>query len=262
MLVRCGFTMPLLQLGFLGLTDTRRWLALRYLSVGSCGLEIGALHCPLPLPQGAQSRYIDINMLDKLRELRSDAGDVIVTPDIIADGFSLSCIAPASQDFVIANHVLEHATDALGTLNNWLAVLRPGGIIFVAVPRAQRCFDCGRAVTSTAHFLEDYNLSLNGKLMAMRERNLVHIEEHLTISAPTLANMQGVPWVQPVGEERERMIEQLIGADSSHIHHHVFTVGSFAALLSLLEELHGASVRVETVARSRVEIIGIVRKLS
>lgn len=262
MLIRCGLAVPLLWLGILGLEYTRRWLALRYLPAGSCGLEIGALHCPLPLPRGTRALYIDINMPETLNKLRADAGDMIVTPDILADGFSLSCIAPESQDFVIANHVLEHTTDALGTLNNWLIALRPGGIIFIAVPRAQRCFDCGRAITSIAHFLEDYHLSLAGELTAMRKRNRAHIEEHLTVSAPALAEIQGVSWVAPEGEEREAQIERLLGADSCHIHHHVFTQDSFAALLGLLDRLPGGSVRIEYVARSRVEIVGVVRKLS
>ncbi len=261
-LIRYGLAAPLLWLGILGLEHTRRWLALRYLPTGSCGVEIGALHYPLPLPRGARARYIDINMPETLKTLRSDAGGEIVRPDILADGFSLSCVARESQDFVIANHILEHTTDALGTLNNWLVALRPGGILFIAVPRAHRCFDCGRAITSTDHFQEDYHLSLAGDLTAMRERNRAHIEEHLTVSAPALAEIQGVPWIPPEGKERERLIERLHGEGSGHIHHHVFTQDSFSALLDLLNRLSNGSVRIESVARSRVEIIGIVRKLS
>ena len=31
-------------------------------------------------------------------------------------------------------HVLEHVVDAIGAIGSWLAALRPGGIVFFAVP--------------------------------------------------------------------------------------------------------------------------------
>ena len=256
-LIGCGLSEPLLRRGLLGLNETRRLLALRHLPAGARGLEIGALHCPLPLPPSAQARYVDRHFPEVLRTLRADAGDAIVTPDLLADGFSLDCIATVSQDFVVANHVLEHAVDALGTLENWLRALRPGGVLFVAVPIGERCFDRGRDITPAEHFLEDCRLVAAGDRQAMRERNRAHVEEHLAIAAPAIAREQCQPWLQPQGAEREREIERLLGADSSQIHHHVFTLDSFAALLGLL----GEQTRIERIARSSVEIVGIVRKL-
>lgn len=133
-LVGLGLSEWLLARGRLGLEETRRRLALRYLPANGQGIEVGALHCPLPLPPGARGRYVDHHTAEELRRLRADAGAGIVGTDLLADGFTLGCIADASQDFVVANHVLEHASDALGTLEHWLRVLRPGGILFVAVP--------------------------------------------------------------------------------------------------------------------------------
>lgn len=257
-LIACGLAEPLLRRGLLGLEETRRRLALRHLPAGGQGLEIGALHCPLPLPPGARARYVDHHTADELRRLRADAGPGIVGTDILADGFALGCIAGASQDFVVANHVLEHATDALGTLENWLRVLRSGGVLFVAVPRGERCADRGRAVTTVGHFLEDRRLVAAGDAAAMRARDRVHVEEHLAIAAPALARERGEPWQPPQGEAREREIARLLGADSSQIHHHVFTQDSLAALLGLL----GDRIRIERVARSSVEIVAIVRKLA
>jgi SAM-dependent methyltransferase len=257
-LIRSGFAGRLLRSGLLGLTETRRYLSLRYLPSGTLGLEIGALHCPLPLHLDSKALYIDRDLPDVLRKLRADAGDEIVQPDIITDGFRLRCIAPDSQDFIIANHVLEHTTDALGTLKNWLGVLRPGGLIFVAVPRGERCFDRGRAITSADHFLEDFRLCAIGAHEQMRERNLVHVEEHLAISAPALAKIDGVAWVPLEGVEHQRQIDRLLGQDSAQIHHHVFTRDSFFSLLGLL----GEQVRIECVANSSVETVGIVRKVA
>lgn len=248
----------LLRHGLLGLEATRQLLAWRYLPAGAAGLEIGALHCPLPLPPGTRARYVDRHAPAALRRLRSEAGASLVVPDFLADGFTLACVAEASQDFVIANHVLEHATDAWGTLDNWIRVLRPGGMLFVAVPIGAHCFDCDRAVTPVAHFVDDHHLTRSGNVKAMRARNRAHVEEHLARAAPRLARELGQTWSPPQGETREREIERLLGGDSSQIHHHVFTPASFAALLGLL----GERIRVECVARSSVEVIGIVKKLS
>jgi hypothetical protein len=257
-LIHSGFAGWLLRSGLLGLTETRRYLSLRYLPSSARGLEIGALHCPLSLPPNTKALYIDRDLPDVLRKLSADPGDAIVHTDIITDGFRLSCIAPESQDFIIANHVLEHTTDTLGTLNNWLGVLRPGGILFVAVPRGERCFDHGRTITSADHFLEDFRLCAIGAHEAMRERNLLHVEEHLAISAPSLAKVYGVPWVPPQGVEYKRQVDRLLGQDSMLIHHHVFTRDSFFVLLSLL----GEQAEIECVASSSVEVVGIMRKVA
>lgn len=222
-LIGCGLSEFLLRRGLLGLDETRRCLALRHLPADGCGIEIGAMHYPLPLPLGARVRYVDHHTVDELRRLHKDTNEAIVGIDILADGFTLGSIANASQDFVVANHVLEHAIDALGTLENWLRVLRPGGLLFVAVPVGERCFDRGRDITPAEHFLEDCRLVAGGDRQAMRERNRAHVEEHLAIAAPAIAREQCQPWQQPQGAEREREIERLLGADSSQIHHHVFT---------------------------------------
>ena len=44
--------------------------------------------------------------------------------------------APASFDYVRANHALEHVVDPEATLRDLLAVLRPGGTLFLGVPTA------------------------------------------------------------------------------------------------------------------------------
>ncbi len=261
-MVRSGLAAPLLHLGLLGLDETRRRLAMHYLSTAEHGIEIGALHYPLPLPRGTRALYVDLHGPAELKRLSQESAEAIVAPDVIADGFSLRCIAQTSQSFVIANHVLEHATDALGTLLNWLGVLRPGGILFVAVPRGERCFDRGRIVTPASHFLDDHRLTTSGDSAAMRARNRAHVEEHLAIAAPAIAGSQGLVWNPPEPHEREKLVLRLLDRDPEQIHHHVFSQASFRALLDLLTEASDGRCRIERVARSSVEIVGIVRRLA
>ena len=69
-----------------------------------------------------------------------------LSPTIIDDGFELATIPPDSQDFVIANHLLEHAPNPLQTLLNWHRVLKKNGILFMTLPNGARNFDQGRAL--------------------------------------------------------------------------------------------------------------------
>jgi hypothetical protein len=76
------------------------------------GIEIGALHNPLPMPRSARVRYVDRLPVSELRahypELEHEP---LVQVDILDDGERLATIADSSLDFVVANHFLEHTQD-------------------------------------------------------------------------------------------------------------------------------------------------------
>lgn len=82
---------------------------------------------------------------------------------------------------------------------------------------------------------------------------------HLAISAPELENIHESPWVLRNDAEIERLLGSYSGG---HTHHHVFTPTSFAALLDLLSGMPNNTVRVDSVVYSKVEVVGIVRKLN
>jgi ubiquinone/menaquinone biosynthesis C-methylase UbiE len=85
---------------------------------------------------------------------------VIRGPDLLADVESLSGIQDESEDFVIANHVLEHVEDPLKALKSVARVLRPQGIFYFALPDKRHSFDRTRSVTPLAHLLADHNESV------------------------------------------------------------------------------------------------------
>lgn len=64
-----------------------------------------------------------------------------------------------SQDYVLTSHVLEHCWDVLGTLREWLRVLKRGGIIYMTLPHPERTFDRGRPITTWDELLERNPLS-------------------------------------------------------------------------------------------------------
>lgn len=132
---------------------SRATIAAHY--VRGTGLEIGALHRPLPVPPGVRVQFVDMAPADVLRARFPEVTHV-TPPDIVDDGETLATVADGSQDFVIANHFLEHTEDPFSTLGNFLRVLRPGGIIFMAIPDKRWTFDAPRPVTDLAHLLRDY----------------------------------------------------------------------------------------------------------
>ena len=121
------------------------------------GIEIGALHHPLVVPRSARVRYVDRMSVADLRTHYPELAAVALVPlDVIDDGERLAAVADGSEDFVIANHFLEHCEDPISTLANAMRVLKPGGVVYLAVPDKRTCFDRGRPVTSVGHVVADY----------------------------------------------------------------------------------------------------------
>lgn len=135
--------------------DPRYRLARRYLR-GS-GIEIGGLHLPLPVPFHAEVAYVDRMPLEELRPLYPELKEsVLVRVDIVDDAETLETIRSESQDFVIANHVLEHCANPLRALESFFRVLKPGGILYLTVPDKRFTFDADRPITPLEHVVRDY----------------------------------------------------------------------------------------------------------
>jgi len=132
----------------------RREIAARWLA--GDGIEIGALDQPLPLPAKAKVRYVDRVSVAQLRAYYPELGKRALTePDLIEDGERLSSIASGSLDFIIANHMLEHCENPLGTLRVHLDRLRAGGVLYYAIPNKHHCFDAPRPLTDFSHLVAD-----------------------------------------------------------------------------------------------------------
>lgn len=138
----------------LGHSRKRKRIAYDWLSGN--GIEIGALHNPLPTNHETNVTYVDRMGNEELVCQYSDLSDRVLAPvDIVDDGEFLLSIDDRSQDFVIANHILEHCINPIGALQTWLRVLKFGGIAYIAVPDKRFTFDYKRATTTWNHFLDD-----------------------------------------------------------------------------------------------------------
>ena len=121
------------------------------------GIEIGALDKPLQVPRHARVRYLDRMPVRQLATHYAEVGaHRMIEPDIIDNGETLASLADGTQDFVIANHFLEHCQNPIGALINMLRVLKPGGILYFAIPDKRVTFDVDRPLTPIAHLVRDF----------------------------------------------------------------------------------------------------------
>ena len=136
----------------------RKQLSGKY--VRGVGIEIGAKHTPLPVDRrGNTVIYVDHKDDEGLAAQFGTApvGRDRLHVDVVDDGTKLEKFHNRSLDFVIANHVLEHLPCALCALAAWVRVLKPGGIIFAAIPNMRNTFDRDRdGPTPLDHHLDEF----------------------------------------------------------------------------------------------------------
>lgn len=121
------------------------------------GIEIGALHRPLPLPPGARVRYVDRMREEELRRHYPELdGESLVSVDILGSAEDLAAVGSGSVDFVVANHLLEHLEDPIRALAEFHRVLRPDGVLYLALPDPRVSFDRDRQLTTLQHLLDEH----------------------------------------------------------------------------------------------------------
>jgi hypothetical protein len=143
-----------LVFGGLQFRDWKPTLARTYLR--GDGLEIGALHNPVPVADAARVRYVDRFDIAGLRRHYPElAGKELVPVDIVDDGETLLSVPRASQDFIVACHFFEHCENPLGAMRAHLDRLKPGGLLFYAIPDKRMTFDHARTNTDFDHLVAD-----------------------------------------------------------------------------------------------------------
>lgn len=217
----------------------RRFIANKFLK--GEGIEIGALHLPLEVPRAAKVKYVDRLTPEELRKHYPELSELpLVHPDIIDDGQKLEKIPDASQDFVIANHFVEHAPDPLGTVANMFRVLRKDGVLFLALPDKRFTFDADRPVTPLEHIIRDHR---EGPGWSLRG----HYEEWARLVS------------KKEGAEAEKLALELMEMDYS-IHFHVWSPIEMLEAVTFLKTGMGLAFDVELFCQNSGECIFILRK--
>jgi SAM-dependent methyltransferase len=174
------------------------------------GIEIGALHRPLTVPEAARVTYVDRFPEEELRRHYPElSGQPLAPVSVLGSAQDLSAFADGSLDFVIANHLLEHLEDPIKALKEFHRVLRKDGVLYLALPDPRVSFDRDRQLTSLEHLLDEH-----------RHGTLRNRHDHY------------IDWARNVDKDADvaGRAERLMQMDYS-IHFHVWKPDSFMEFL-------------------------------
>jgi SAM-dependent methyltransferase len=185
------------------------------------GIEIGPLHNPMPVDaRRASVQYVDrLSLEEQRRHYPELDAYALVNPDMVAEADQLHALPDGSQDFVIANHVLEHLSDPTGALKEWHRVLRSEGVLFLALPDKRRTFDRDRPRTTLGHLIADH-----------RDRGAASRHDHYVEYSRLVHNKSG--------DELENDVANLMASDDS-IHLHVWISEDIAESLDYARNVIG-----------------------
>ena len=62
----------------------------------------------------------------------------------------------ASFDVVASRHALEHISNPVAAIKEWMRILKPGGVVYVSVPDRRKTTEHVRELTPLKHFVADY----------------------------------------------------------------------------------------------------------
>jgi SAM-dependent methyltransferase len=213
-----------------------------YRCIRGSGIEIGALNLPLQTYHGAKVRYVDRLPTEKLRLAFPEVADQkLVEVEQVEDGEKLTSIADESCDFVIANHMIEHTRNPIGAIESMFRVLKPNGILYMALPDKRFTFDAARAITSYEHLKRDY------------------------FESPEWSDAEHyLDWITCVGKvadesEAGRRANQMQAAQAN-IHFHVWTQREIIELvLNLRRDFH-LPIEIEAIIKNSQELVVVLRK--
>ena len=193
--------------------------------LSGAGIEIGPGHVPFPVPSALSIRYVDRWEPTENSSLFPELGQSpgFPKPDVIAnlDLDRLAGLPDASQDFVIASHVLEHLANPLAMLVEIHRVLRQGGMLVLLIPDRHTTFDRDRGPTPLAHLIDEYQRDI-------REVDDAHILDFLIGTRETLGDDRGLAdgySAEEIGLHRRRSV-----------HAHVWNVGEFEEVLQYVTD--------------------------
>lgn len=203
------------------------------------GLELGPLDRPTLSKARGPLAYIDHALTEELRAKYTGSPaamvdlDRIQTVDYAWPSGSLRARIPDGKlfDYAVAVHVMEHVADPIGWLGHLAEVIRPGGVISLALPERSLCFDHRRALTRPADLIDAWIAKLD-------RPSPRHVFDHVAFVSPLhLGNDL------PALPDRERLEQALAaarltaGGQYVDAHCNVFTVASFRQCWAVIDAL-------------------------
>ena len=185
------------------------------------GLEIGG-PSPMFRDAGFAPLYGVINALDgcnfsntTIWEGRIESGETYNYhkdrngTQYISEATDLSAIPDAKYEFVISSNCLEHIANPLKALEEWIRVIKTGGLLFVALPNKEHNFDHNRTVTKFSHILSDFQNDI-------KEDDMTHLDEIL--------KLHDLKMDKPAGDLEQFKKRSLKNFENRALHQHVYDV--------------------------------------
>jgi SAM-dependent methyltransferase len=180
------------------------------------GIEIGPWHNPLvPKRDGYNSLSLDVFDGDELRSRARSDGHIpnelvekIEDVDLVGTVSDLDFLAEKAGivgkvDYIISSHNFEHTPDPIRFLQASSRILKPGGILSIAVPDKRRCFDFFRPHSTAGDFLDAFYHKRQGPSPGQ-------IFDHFSlISVAELNGEERIAWTSPIERDRVRTQEPL-----------------------------------------------------
>jgi SAM-dependent methyltransferase len=142
---------------------TRAEILLASVPSNSRIIEIGASFNPIaPKSQGWNTATLDHmtreNLVAKYKVHPAVDVRMIEEVDFVWTGGAMSAAVPLEQhgsfDVFLASHVIEHSPDLIDFLDAAATLLKPDGVVILAVPDKRYCFDYFQQITTTGQVLD------------------------------------------------------------------------------------------------------------
>ena len=125
----------------------------------------------------------------------------------IMEGGDLTGIGHGHYQFCISSNWLEHLANPLRAMEEWARVVRPGGLVLIAVPDRRATFDHRRPVTTLDHVIEDRRVGTG-------EDDLTHL--------PGILELHDLGRDPPAGDAAAFRARSERNLENRCLHHHVF----------------------------------------
>lgn len=143
---------------------------LRFISKEALGIEIAPYFNPLtPKSKGFNCRIVDVFDENELRSRAKDDPNIpnervgeIEPVDFVGDASHLDELMQGHEefgscDYIVSSHNFEHLPNPIRFLRGCEQVLRPGGILSMAIPDYRACFDHFRFPTRLSDWLDAFH---------------------------------------------------------------------------------------------------------
>jgi len=138
----------------------------------------------------------------------------------VGEASNLEFIRDSSYDFVLSSHCIEHLSNPIQGLSEWIRTLKQDGLLVLVAPHKDGTFDHRRPVTSLEHLIQDFDNQVD-------EGDLTHLEEILKLH--DLSKDLGADDFQSFQERSER------NRENRCLHHHVFDTRLLVELVNYME---------------------------